>query len=639
MPLPHPARGRSFRARLGLECLESRLVPSGDPFLAANGLGLRDGHGTGDPVLLQGTNLGGWLVTEGWMTPRDSSGLPDDYSARQTLIDRFGAATADRLRSTYEDTWITAGDLDRIRDLGMNVVRLPFWYRTLQNEDGTWRDDAFDRMDWLVSAAWDRGLYTILDFHGVPGGQSTEEHTGRKRATAEFWTSAADQQQTADIWKAIASHYQGNPAVAMYDLINEPSGAPSTQAAWGIYDRLYQAIRAVDPDHAITMEGTFGSWSWGMLPNPATYGWTNVVYQMHEYQWGGTGDPAQVRAGIDRQVSDFVNHRSWNVPCLIGEFNEFGPGTDPVGVWQYAVKQFQDNGMNWAEWAYKAIHGGGSDSWGISNPTSPRPGVPNLQTDSAEAIAAKWGAWSTDAAFAINPMLQAALSLRHTATLPDGYAAADVGSPHLRGGTSYDPADGSWLVWASGSDVWGSADQFHFASAAVTGDQVVVARITGMANTDPWAKAGVMLRDSADPGSPFADVMATPANGVNFQWRTQSGGPCDGVQVSGVPVPTPSAPLWVSLERTGNTFRGYYSTDGDNWIQIGAERVLAFSGDDLLAGLAVTSHNNNALNTAAFDNVWVSGLDGGPPSPRPGAYWEGVPAIPIWSLVERDRKP
>ena len=116
-----------------------------------------------------------------------------------------------------------------------------------------------------------------------------------------------------DIWQAIAAHFRGQPGVAMYDLLNEPTGAPSQAALWGMYDRLYQAVRAVDPDHAISMEGTWGSWNWDTLPNPAAFGWTNVVYQMHEYAWASTGDPAGVMAGTDRQVSDFLAHRSWNV--------------------------------------------------------------------------------------------------------------------------------------------------------------------------------------------------------------------------------------------------------------------------------------------------------------------------------------
>ena len=62
----------------------------------------------------------------------------------------------------------------------MNLVRVPFWWGDFETLSGTWRTDAFDRLDWVVSNAWQRGIYTILDFHGVPGGQSTSQDTGRE---------------------------------------------------------------------------------------------------------------------------------------------------------------------------------------------------------------------------------------------------------------------------------------------------------------------------------------------------------------------------------------------------------------------------------------------------------------------------
>lgn len=596
---------RLIRTRLRVEGLESRDLLSADPFLEASGTVIRDGHGTGDPVLLEGTNLGGWLVTEGWMTPRDSSGLPDDYSVRQTLISRFGAATADSLINIYEDNWITPQDLDNITALGMNVIRVPFWYRNLQNEDGTWRADAFDRLDWIVGNAWARGLYTILDFHGVVGGQSTGESTGEVRAAAEFWSNATDQTRTIAIWQAIAAHFQGNPAVAGYDLINEPTGAPSRTAVWTMYDRMYQAIRTVDADHIVVMEGTWGSWNWDMLPDPASYGWANVVYEMHEYQWGSINDPQGVMAGTDHQVNDFRAHQSWNVPCYVGEFNDFSPGSDPTAVWRYAIQQFEQNGMNWSEWSYKATHGSGIDSWGIDDRLASHPPVPNVQTDAAATIAADWAAWTTANAFQPNAMLQAALTLTSGPTLPAGFSDQDIGAPRLAGGATYNATAATWVVWGSGQDIWNNADQFNFASEAVRGRETIVVQVTSLTPSDPWAKAGLMFRDSQDAGANFVDVLATAAQGVVFQWRATAGGSCGSVQVADVPPPTPSAPIWLELAKSGSIFRAYYSTDGSTWNAVGPGENIVFSNRTYRAGLAVTAHNNNTLNTATFAGLFV----------------------------------
>jgi aryl-phospho-beta-D-glucosidase BglC (GH1 family) len=626
------------RFRLGVECLEPRLTPSSDPFLQTDGILIRDGHGTGDPVLLQGTNLGSWLVTEGWMSPRDSSGLPDDYAARQTLINRFGADTADSLINTFEDAWITTRDLDNIKALGMNVIRLPFWYRNLENEDGSWRADAFDRMDWLVNNAWARGIYTILDFHGVVGGQSTAEHTGEVRPTAEFWSNADDQARTVDIWQRIADHFRDNPGVAGYDLINEPTGAPTRTALWNMYDRLYQAIRAVDPDHITYIEGTWGSWDWDMLPNPATYGWTNVVYEMHEYQFGSTGDPQAVMRGTDLQVNDFLAHQSWNVPCYIGEFNDFGPGPTPDSVWQYAVQQFQAHDMNWSEWAYKATHGSFTDSWGIYDRNSSVPPVPNLRTDSAQTIASDWAAWTTDNAFSLNPMLLSAIASIGGSPLPAAYSDRDINSPGRVGGAMYDSSSGTWTVWGSGNDIWNNADQFHFAAQPVSGNQTMVAEVTGLSAANGLTKAGVMLRDSWDPGAMFADVVATKVGGVFFQWRDSTGGTCGTFQVSSVPAPTPLAPVWVQLVVIDGTFTAYYSTDGSTWIQVGSSQTFNFSNSTYLAGLAVTAHNNTALSAATFTSVGAVGDTVGDPGfelpsvgTGPSAY-QYDPAGPPWTF-------
>jgi endoglucanase len=147
------------------------------------------------------------------------------------------------------------------------------------------------------------------------------------------------------------------------------------------------------------MEGTFGSWNWSMLPNPAQYGFTNVVYQMHEYQWHGSA--SQVKAGAQNQVTDFNNHASWNVPGYLGEFNDFGLGSS---VWQYSVNAWNNAGLSWTMWSYKATHGLLPDSWGFYDP-SYWPTTPDIANDSASTIAADWKQWATTVSFAKNTSL------------------------------------------------------------------------------------------------------------------------------------------------------------------------------------------------------------------------------------------
>jgi aryl-phospho-beta-D-glucosidase BglC (GH1 family) len=356
----------------------------------------------GQVVPLVGVNLGGWFVMEKWMVPLDSGSLPDTYSVMQALDSRFGVATEQSLIKTYQQSWITTTDLDNIKNAGFNVVRAPIWwgqfYLLNDQTPSGWRADAFDMLDWLVSAAAARGIYVIIDMHGVVGGQSTSDDTGRSGQN-QYWTNGNFQGDTAYMWWQIANHFKGNPTVAGYDLINEPVGTPSSDTVLNIYNELYQSIRSVDPSHMVIMEGTWGSWNWSMLPNPNVYGWTNVAYQMHEYQWNAS--QAQVQQGATNQVNDFNNHASYNVPGYVGEFNDFGYGS---GTWQFSTNAWNAAGLSWTMWSYKATAGLIPNSWGFYDPNHWAT-TPNISTDSAATIAADWQQWTTPATFSLNTSL------------------------------------------------------------------------------------------------------------------------------------------------------------------------------------------------------------------------------------------
>jgi aryl-phospho-beta-D-glucosidase BglC (GH1 family) len=320
----------------------------------------------------------------------------------QKLDQRFGVETEQSLIKTYQRSWITTTDLDNIKAAGFNVVRAPIWwgqFYTLNDQSPAgWRADAFEILDWLVSACAARGIYVIIDMHGVVGGQSTSDDTGRSGQN-QYWTNSNFQGQTAYIWWQIANHYKGNPTVAGYDLINEPIGTPTNDTVLNLYNELYQSIRSVDPSHMIIMEGTWGSWNWSMLPNPNVYGWTNVAYQMHEYQWNGS--QAQVQQGATNQVNDFNNHAGYNVPGYVGEFNDFGY---PASTWQFTTNAWNAAGLSWTVWSYKSTAGLIPNSWGLYDPNHWAT-TPNISSDSAATIAADWQQWTTPATFSLNTAL------------------------------------------------------------------------------------------------------------------------------------------------------------------------------------------------------------------------------------------
>src|SRR5262249_47797219 len=155
--------------------------------------------------------------------------------------------------------------------------------------------------------------------------------------------------------------------------------------------------------------------------------------------------------------------------------------------------------------------------------------------------------------------------------LPTPWSNADIGGPGMPGGATFDGT--SFTVLGGGSDIWFIPDQFHFVYQPSPGDGAIIARVDSLDDTDVWAKAGVMERESTDPWSAWADVVITPGNGVAFQWRDQYGNPGD------EEVYPASAPIWVELTRSGDTFAGYYSYDGVNWALIGSPVSLPMDGN------------------------------------------------------------
>src|SRR5262249_49266053 len=130
-------------------------------------------------------------------------------------------------------------------------------------------------------------------------------------------------------------------------------------------------------------------------------------------------------------------------------------------------------------------------------------------------------------------------------------------------------------------------------------DGTLTAHITAQTNTSPWAKAGVMLRLSTDPGAPYYALEMTPANGITAQYRATTGASAQQAAIIAGTVPA-----WLRIGRAGSTFTAYTSADGVTWTLVpnSTVTVAALTGT-LLAGLAVTSHNGGSLSTATFDSV------------------------------------
>ena len=191
-------------------------------------------------------------------------------------------------------------------------------------------------------------------------------------------------------------------------------------------------------------------------------------------------------------------------------------------------------------------------------------------------------------------------SFQFSSGLPSPWVTADIGTVGAAGSATY--KSGIFEIIGSGADIEGTADEFRYVYQASSGDCSIVARVTAQDTTDPWAKAGVMIRESDAAGAINAAVVITPGNGVRFQWRTTTGGTTASTGVSGV-----VAPCWLKLQRGTNRFAAYYSTNGLAWTQIGTSQTIVMASNATL-GLAMTSHADGTLGTSTMDNVTTLGL-------------------------------
>ncbi len=181
--------------------------------------------------------------------------------------------------------------------------------------------------------------------------------------------------------------------------------------------------------------------------------------------------------------------------------------------------------------------------------------------------------------------------------LPTSWLTTTIGNVGVTGSATY--SGGNFTIAGSGADIWGTTDAFRFVYQKLSGDGEIMAKVNSLTNTNPWSKAGVMIRESLTPDSKNVAAVVTPSNGISFQTRTIANSP-----TSFANIPTQTTPKWLKLKRTGNLLAAFYSNDGTNWTQIGTNTTIAMN-NTIYVGMCVTSHENTALCTAILSNASV----------------------------------
>ncbi|MBN2181173.1 MAG: LamG domain-containing protein [Sedimentisphaerales bacterium] len=173
---------------------------------------------------------------------------------------------------------------------------------------------------------------------------------------------------------------------------------------------------------------------------------------------------------------------------------------------------------------------------------------------------------------------------------------------------------GKYTITAAGADIWNTADEFHFAYKELASNQTVtiIAKVESLEPINKDSKAGIMIRDSLEPGARNAALLLTPdpEKGLRFQTRVNTdGGTARGDNDMD---PNAMAPYWLKLERApAGIIRTGYSVDGENWESFSLKVVTMTS--PIYIGLAVTSHDSAQTCEAVFSNVTIDGTGGEKP--------------------------
>lgn len=300
----------------------------------------------GQKFFIQGINLGNWLNPEGYMF-----GFKKTSSARlinQAFCEMVGPDFTNKFWKLFKDNYITREDIRYIRKTGMNTIRMPFHYKLFTDDDYmglSVNQDGFQRLDSLVSWCRESGIYLILDMHDAPGGQ-TGDNIDDSYGYPWLMTSEASQQQFTEIWKKIAEHYQNEPVILGYDLLNEPIATyfPDEKeklnaALEPLYKRAVAAIREVDKNHIVLLGGA--QWNGNFRVFHDSKFDDKMMYTCHRY-WCDT---------LQTNIQDFVSFRdSVNLPIYMGETGE---NTDQwIGAW---TRLMERNNIGWTYWPFKKM--------------------------------------------------------------------------------------------------------------------------------------------------------------------------------------------------------------------------------------------------------------------------------------------
>jgi endoglucanase len=295
------------------------------------------------PFLMKGTNLGNWLIPEGYMFKFKSINSPKLIN--EAFMELMGPDDTKAFWSKYLDTYITQADIHYLKSTGMNSIRIPFNYRLFTNEDYLGQNNpnrGFELLDKVIGWCKQEGIYVILDMHCAPGGQ-TGDNIDDGYGYPFLFQDKGCRQLTIKIWTRIASHYKNETAIIGYDLLNEPiahyfNAEELNPYLEPFYKELCKAMRVVDKNHIFVLGGPQWDSKLKVFGPPFD---PKIIYTFHKYWTPVTQDVVQ-------EYVDFSN--KYNVPIYAGETGE----NKDEWILDFR-KLLEKNNIGWHYWPYKKM--------------------------------------------------------------------------------------------------------------------------------------------------------------------------------------------------------------------------------------------------------------------------------------------
>lgn len=298
----------------------------------------------GQPIVMKGMGLGGWLLPEGYMLHISVQDYPDGPTGiRNQMIELIGESNTDAFFKLFREKYVQEKDITAIKEWGFDHVRLPFHYRLFYNpEMDQWEEDGFDLLDTFLEWCRKHDLAVLLDMHAAPGAQS-EGGIADSDGEARLWTEPDKYwPQTIKIWREIARRYNDDPIIMGYDLINEPTVEDRIASSLAdLYTQIINAVQPISPNHLFFLEGNWWATSFDDHLRAIPTQKNNVVYTFHHY-WKGA-DQGAIQYLLDYRGED-------QVPLYLGETGE---NSNP---WFHALARVAEKnrvGINW--WTHKKI--------------------------------------------------------------------------------------------------------------------------------------------------------------------------------------------------------------------------------------------------------------------------------------------